>query len=113
MSTMILRRKHCVPCEGGMAPLTHGEETRMGKEVPGWKPERGKIHKLRREFTFKDFKQAMKFVNRVARLAEREGHHPNLFIFYRRVECELFTHALHGLSENDFILAAKINALKS
>ena len=69
--------------------------------------------KIRREFHFKDFKETIGFVNRVARLAEEEGHHPDMFIFYNRLIVELWTHAIGGLSENDFILAAKMDRLRS
>ena len=67
--------------------------------------------KILREFKFKDFVEAMEFVNKVAKLAEREGHHPNFDIRWNKVKLELWTHAIGGLSENDFILAAKINKL--
>ena len=69
--------------------------------------------KIKREFKFKDFKEAIGFVNKVAALAESEGHHPDIHIFYNRVVLELTTHAVGGLSENDFILAAKIDQLRS
>ena len=79
------------------------------KEIPGWEileEER----KIKREFKFKDFRSAMAFANKVADLAEAEQHHPNFYIFYNRVTLELWTHAIGGLSENDFIMAAKIDA---
>ena len=69
------------------------------------------VHKIKKEFIFKNFKQAIEFVNKVAGLAETEGHHPDIFISWNKVRLELFTHAIHGLSESDFILAAKINEL--
>lgn len=74
--------------------------------VPGWSVADGK---LVRTFTFKDFKEAMVFVNAVASIAEQEGHHPDISIFYNKVDIVLWTHAVGGLSVNDFILAAKIN----
>lgn len=67
--------------------------------------------KIKREFIFKDFKEAMVFVNKVAKIAESEGHHPDISIFYSKVEIELWTHAVGGLLENDFILAVKIDNL--
>lgn len=67
---------------------------------------------IKKEFSFKDFVQAMAFVNKVAEIAESEGHHPDLHIFYNKVKIELSTHAIGGLSENDFIVAAKVNALE-
>ncbi len=80
------------------------------KETPDWENvEEGK--KIRRELKFADFKEAMAFINKVAEVAENEQHHPNFHIFYNRVILELWTHAVGGLSENDFILAAKINGI--
>ena len=77
--------------------------------VPSWKVLDNK--KLEREFKFKDFKGAMAFVNRVADIADSEGHHPDIYVFYNLVRFELSTHAIGGLSENDFILAAKIDVV--
>jgi len=79
------------------------------KKVKGWEIVDGK--KLSREFEFKDFKEAMVFVNKVAEVAEAEGHHPDIYIFYSKVRLELWTHSAGGLSENDFTLAEKINKL--
>ena len=73
-----------------------------------WKEENNSLY---RKFQFKDFKEAMKFVNDVADIANHEGHHPDIYIFYNIVDLELFTHAVKGLSENDFIMAAKIDKL--
>jgi 4a-hydroxytetrahydrobiopterin dehydratase len=88
--------------------MTKSEAENYVRKVAGWiLSEDGK--KIFREFTFKDFKKAMQFVNAVAELAESEGHHPDIYIFWNRVRLELWTHAINGLSENDFILAAKIN----
>jgi 4a-hydroxytetrahydrobiopterin dehydratase len=107
---MSLTQKHCVPCEGGLPPLNHGQIAHYSPEVPDWKVSADE-KKITKEFKFKDFTQAMAFVNKVAALAEEEGHHPDIHIFYTLVRFELTTHAMKGLSENDFILAAKINAL--
>jgi 4a-hydroxytetrahydrobiopterin dehydratase len=107
-----LSEKHCVPCEGGVPPMTNEDEDRYIKEVPSWTLDREGIHKIKKSFKFKDFKEAMKFVNEVARLAEEEGHHPNIHIYYNRVEFELYTRAIGGLFENDFIMAAKIDRIK-
>lgn len=91
-------------------PLTAEEIEKYLPEVPGWEVLENK--KIRREFKFKDFKDAMAFVNKVADLAEREGHHPDIFIHgWNKVRIDLATHAIGGLSENDFILAAKIIAI--
>jgi 4a-hydroxytetrahydrobiopterin dehydratase len=104
---MELASKKCVPCEAGVPPMTKSEAEAYLANVPGWTlSEDGK--KISREFTFKDFREAMRFVNAVADLAESEGHHPDISIVWNRVRLELSTHAIKGLSENDFILAAKI-----
>ncbi len=104
-----LTKKHCVPCEGGTLPITKEYAAEYLERVPGWSsPDNLKIVK---EFKFKDFKEAMAFINKVAEIAEAEGHHPDIYIFYNKVRLELSTHAIHGLSENDFILAAKIDAI--
>jgi 4a-hydroxytetrahydrobiopterin dehydratase len=109
METMNLSEKKCVPCEGGMPPLTEKEIQKYQHEVPRWTVEEGK--KIRRTFKFVNFKQTMDFVNQVADIAEEEGHHPDLFVTYGECEIVLWTHAINGLSENDFILAAKIDKL--
>lgn len=106
-----LTKKHCVPCEGGDPPLPDEKEDELIKEVQGWTLLRDGTHMLRKQFKFKDFRQSMAFVNKVADLAESEGHHPDIKIVWNRVNLDLFTHAVGGLSENDFIMAAKINAL--
>lgn len=106
---MNLIHKHCVPCEGGTPPLARLEIDRYLPQVTGWQAVDDK--KIVREFKFKDFKEAMRFVNKIAEIAESENHHPNISISYSRVKLELWTHAINGLSENDFILAAKINAI--
>lgn len=106
-----LAARHCVACEKGTPPLSEEEARVYLPEVPGWEMREGKS--LRRRFRFKDFVEAMAFVNRVAAVAEEEGHHPDIFISYNRVRIDLSTHAIDGLSENDFILAAKIDRLYS
>lgn len=107
-----LAQGHCVPCEGGMPPLDHKYIQKYSAQVPDWKVADDE-KKITREFTFKDFVEAMKFVNAVADIAQAEGHHPDMYIFYNKVRLELTTHAVNGLFENDFILAAKIDALKN
>jgi 4a-hydroxytetrahydrobiopterin dehydratase len=107
---MDLISKKCVPCEGGVPSFTKEEAEKYLPEVSGWTLSED-AKKIFREFKFKDFKEAMRFVNAVADLAESEGHHPDIYIFWNRVKLELSTHAIAGLSENDFILAAKINTL--
>lgn len=108
---MDLTKKHCVPCEGGTPPLADEKENELIKQTPGWILLRDGTHKITRGFKFGDFKKAMEFVNKIADLAESEGHHPDIKIVYSKVQLDLFTHAVRGLSENDFIMAAKINAL--
>jgi 4a-hydroxytetrahydrobiopterin dehydratase len=109
---MELKDKKCVPCEGGVEPMQESEEEKYINDVPSWSIERNGEHKIRKEFKFDDFKQAMKFVNNIADIAQKEGHHPNFCVNYNVVNTVLFTHAIGGLSENDFIMAAKIdNAL--
>ena len=108
---MDLMQKHCVPCEIGTPPMAEEDEDRYLKEVQGWALLREGTHKLKKQFKFKDFKGSMDFVNRIAAIAEAEGHHPDIGIIYNRVNIELFTHNAKGLSENDFIMASKIDAL--
>lgn len=108
-----LTKKHCVVCEGGMPPLPNEKEDELIKQTPDWLLLRDKAHRIRRVFTFKDFKKAMEFVNKAADLAENEGHHPDIKIVYNKVQLDLFTHAVGGLSENDFIVASKIDKLSS
>lgn len=108
---MDLTQKHCVPCEGGTPPVSDQKEDELLKQTPGWLLLRDGTHRLRRQFTFKDFKEAIQFVNKVAELAESEGHHPDITIFYNKVQLDLFTHAVGRLSDNDFIMAAKVNKL--
>jgi 4a-hydroxytetrahydrobiopterin dehydratase len=106
-----LRQKKCVPCEGGVPVVPRDDALRMLKDLPGWQlSEDGQ--RIRREWVAKNFRSAMDFFNRVAELAEDEGHHPDLHLVgYRHVAIELWTHAINGLSENDFITAAKIDLL--
>jgi 4a-hydroxytetrahydrobiopterin dehydratase len=103
---MSLKDKKCLPCEGGVEAFTPEKISEYLKLVhENWKLENGKIVS---DFKFKDFVEAMKFVNSVAEIAESEGHHPDIIVRYNKVRLELYTHAIDGLSENDFILAAKI-----
>lgn len=105
-----LNQEHCTPCEKGGRPISAEEALTLRQELTGpWAIIDGK--KLRAEFAFTDFREAMLFINKVAPLAEHEGHHPDLHIFYNQVTVELWTHAVGGLSKNDFILAAKIERL--
>jgi 4a-hydroxytetrahydrobiopterin dehydratase len=107
--TNIIEKK-CVPCEGGVPPLTHAQVTELYKETPLWKVAEGE-KMISRDFVFKNFKEAMFFINKIANLAESEGHHPDLSISWNKVRIALTTHAIGGLSENDFIVAAKIDRI--
>ena len=105
---MNLSAKKCVACEGGIPPLSGELLQKYFAELHAtWELVNEKS--IGRKFEFKDFKEAMAFVNKVADIAESKGHHPDIKIWYNKVELELTTHALGGLSENDFILAAKVN----
>src|SRR3989344_3267395 len=104
-----LIQKRCVLCEGGTPPLTDEKVKQLLPQIPGWETEEGK---LVRRFKFQNFKEAIVFVNKVADLAEAENHHPNISIFgYRNVKLTFYTHAINGLSENDFIMSAKVNKI--
>lgn len=107
---MSLLEKRCVPCEGGTMPLTIPEAQKLLTEIPSWTlaPDAKKIS---RTFTFKNFAEALAFTNAVGVVAEQEGHHPDIGLHWGRVDITLSTHAIGGLSVNDFILAAKIDAL--
>ena len=109
--TMDLLSKKCVPCEGGTLPLAAEETGQYLCEIPASWEVAEDSKTIRKEFKFKDFVRAMAFVDRVADIAEAEGHHPDIHIHYNRVVVELMTHAIGGLSENDFIVAAKIERL--
>jgi len=104
-----LAAKKCVPCEGGTPPLESEKIQEYLKQVEGWEVVDDKL--IKKTFKFKTFREAIDFVNQVANLAEDEGHHPDILIRYNRVTFELTTHAIKGLSENDFIMASKIDLL--
>jgi 4a-hydroxytetrahydrobiopterin dehydratase len=106
-----LRTKKCLPCEGGIEPYTLEQAREQLKQLTGWRLTHDG-QRIRKEWKVKNFMAGMRFFNDAARLAEEDGHHPDLHIEgYRNVAVELWTHAIGGLSENDFILAAKIDAL--
>lgn len=105
-----LTEQHCVPCKGGMPPLDESEVQKRLLDVVGWRVEDGK---LVRDIQSRTFKQVLALVNQIGELAESEGHHPDLWLHdWSRLQIRLWTHAIHGLSINDFILSAKINQLK-
>lgn len=108
MTQCDLTSKRCLPCEGGVPKLTADEIAALRPQVPAWEVQGEKLLKT---FTFDDFVGAMAFLNRVAEVAEAEGHHPDFSVHWNRVAFTIWTHAIDGLSENDFILAAKIDEL--
>jgi len=104
-----LASKTCVPCRGGVPPLAGDELREYQRQVPEWDVQNG--HHLHRSYTFPDFRSALTFVNRVGELAEEQGHHPDIFLTWGKVEIKIWTHKIDGLTESDFILAAKIERL--
>ncbi len=103
---MSLSEKHCVPCRGGVPPLGGDQVARLLQELPGWQVVDG--HHLLRSFTVPEFRTALDFVNKAGAIAEEEGHHPDLLLSWGKVEVKIWTHKIDGLTESDFILAAKI-----
>jgi 4a-hydroxytetrahydrobiopterin dehydratase len=103
--------KKCVPCEGGVLPFDVSEIHKYQKKVDGWEVVKGEknIHFLEKKFTFKNFLESQNFVNQVGKISEDEGHHPEILFGWGYAKISITTHAIEGLSENDFILAAKID----
>ena len=110
---MSLADKKCVPCENASIPkLSLEEAKKLNEQVEGWNLEEKNRHlQISKQFKFRDFKEALDFVNKVGAIAEDQGHHPNLYIIYNKVKVVLYTHVISGLHENDFIMAAKIDSL--
>lgn len=109
-SSCDLTKRHCVPCEGGVAPMERGQAEELLAELEDWElSEDGKI--ISRRFEFRGFFRTMSFINAMAWVVNNEGHHPDFSAGYNYCEVGFTTHAIDGLSENDFICAAKINAL--
>jgi 4a-hydroxytetrahydrobiopterin dehydratase len=104
-----LASKKCVPCRGGVPPLAGKELEILSKQLPHWKVV--EAHHITRTYTFPDFKQALAFVNRVGELAEEQGHHPDILLGWGKAEVTTWTHKIDGLTESDFILAAKIDKI--
>ncbi|MGD8922269.1 MAG: 4a-hydroxytetrahydrobiopterin dehydratase [Candidatus Zixiibacteriota bacterium] len=106
-----LTEKHCVPCEGGVDPLTRDQFEVYLEQLSKWKViEDDK--KIERQFEFKDFPGALEFVNKVGAIAEEEGHHPDIFVHdWNKVRITLWTHAIGGLSINDFVVASKVDRI--
>ena len=104
-----LAQKTCVPCRGGVPALKGNDLKTLNKEVPQWKVV--DEHHLTRTFTFPDFRKALDFVNRVGEVAEQQGHHPDIVLAWGKAEITMWTHKIDGLTESDFIMAAKIDGL--
>ena len=103
----VLADQECVPCKGGVLPLSEEEYAPLLAQLEGWEVRDGL--RLRKSYKFKDFVEALDFVNRVGRVAEEQGHHPDLHLYWGRVDVELTTHKINGLSSGDFVMAAKID----
>ena len=106
-----LASKTCVPCRGGVPPLKGPDLAAIAKMIDGWKVV--EEHHIEKTYTFPDFRKALDYVNRVGELAEEQGHHPDIFLTWGKVEIKIWTHKIDGLTESDFILAAKIDKLQS
>jgi len=105
-----LAKMQCVPCRGGVPPLEGDELDRLAGELDsGWEVVDG--HHLRKEFSFPDFRQALDFVNRVGELAEEQDHHPDLYLAWGKARVEIWTHKIEGLTESDFVFAARSERL--
>ncbi len=106
-----LAKMECVPCKGGVPPLK-GDDLKQIHERLGqnWAVEQE--HHLEKEFTFDDFQQALDFTNKVGQLAEQQGHHPDIYLTWGKVDIKIWTHKIDGLTESDFVLAAKIDELE-
>lgn len=105
-----LTKKTCIPCEGGVPPLTQEAAQKLLKDIPGWELDNAGAA-IHRQFDFKNYYRVMAFVNAIAWIAHHDNHHPDLEVGYNRCLVKYSTHAIGGLSENDFICAAKVNAL--
>ena len=106
---MNLAEKHCVPCRGGVPALQGEELDRLKQQLPSWQVVDS--HHLQKSFSFPDFRTALDFVNKAGAIAEQEGHHPDMLLSWGKVEVKTWTHKIDGLTESDFILAAKIENL--
>jgi 4a-hydroxytetrahydrobiopterin dehydratase len=104
-----LAAKTCVPCRGGVPPLKGAELAALAAQVKDW--QLVGEHHIKKSFKFPDFRKALDFTNRVGELAEQQGHHPDIFLAWGRVDITIWTHKIDGLTESDFILAAKIDQL--
>jgi 4a-hydroxytetrahydrobiopterin dehydratase len=101
-----LASKTCVPCRGGVPPLSMDVASRLMEQLDGWAFEQGHLAK---SYSFADFKAALEFVNRIGTISEEQGHHPDIYMTWGKVSVEIWTHKIDGLTESDFILAAKFD----
>jgi 4a-hydroxytetrahydrobiopterin dehydratase len=106
---MSLARKECVPCKGGVPPLKGKELKQLNEQIDGW--DVIEEHHLSKTYKFSNFVKALEFVNKVGSIAEQQGHHPNIFLTWGKVRIEIWTHKIDGLTESDFIFAAKIDEI--
>ena len=108
-----LLKKKCIPCEGGVIPFDISEIHKYQKKVDGWNIVKNdkKVFFLEKEFKFKNFEESQKFINKIGKISEEEGHHPEITFGWGYAKINITTHAIEGLSENDFILAAKIDKI--
>lgn len=106
---MDLASRSCVPCRGGVPPLAGDQLQELHAQLPGW--DVIEQHRIERSFSFPNFKSALAFVNRIGEVAEEQGHHPDICFGWGNVKVTIFTHKIKGLTESDFILAAKIDRL--
>lgn len=108
--TTPLHEQHCVPCEGGVPALQKPEALKLAAEVNGWTLS-ADTKSISKEYSFQDFAQALTFINKVGEIAEAENHHPDIHWWWNKVQLISTTHAIGGLSNNDFILASKLNRI--
>ena len=104
-----LAQKTCVPCKGGVPPLVGTDLQHLADQVPDWKVV--EEHHIERTFDFSNFREALEFTNRVGELAEEQGHHPDIYLAWGKAGIKIWTHKIDGLTESDFVMAAKIDAL--
>lgn len=105
-----LADQQCVPCRGGVPPLDASRQAELLKQLDAWSVERG--HHLTKTYTFPDFAEGLAFVNRVGAMADQQGHHPDIYLTWGKVRVEIWTHKIDGLTESDFVFAAKTEKCK-
>ena len=108
-----LHQKNCIPCRGGVSPFEISEIHKYLKKVDGWDVKKNKDNNyfLEKNFEFKNFLESQKFINSVGEIAEKEGHHPDIWFGWGYAKIKIFTHAIKGLHESDFVLAAKVDKI--